>query len=183
MSKFECEDYNIIYVDVVLPEDRIESSMDYEKKQYNLLKDTQFSIIVTKEYPDGKVTVEEVDLVVPKGFKWDGASIPKYVFWIRPANFRIPALFHDYLYSEPAGQPSPHLELYTVPDDWHKIPQSYHEENRYIADNVFLKIGEKIAYLPSRKNIQGYWGVRFGGKKHFKGTDFMRSAKLLTTKE
>ena len=185
MSKFECEDYNIIYVDVVLKEKHIESSMGVAAKQYTLLKDTHFYILVTKEYHDGQVTMERADFVVPKGFKWDGASIPRYIFWIRPADFRIPALFHDYLYSDPDNNTgkriSSHLELYTVPDDWHKIPQRYYEESRFIADNVFLKVGGKLAYLPSRKNMQAYWGVRVGGKKHYKGKDFMRGAKLLTS--
>lgn len=37
---------------------------------------------------------------IPKGFEWDGSSVPRFLWWLLPpdGDFEIGALIHDYLY-------------------------------------------------------------------------------------
>ena len=37
---------------------------------------------------------------IPKGFEWDGSSVPRFLWWLLPpdGDFEVGALIHDYLY-------------------------------------------------------------------------------------
>ena len=37
---------------------------------------------------------------IPKGFEWDGSSVPRFLWWLLPpdGDFELGALIHDYLY-------------------------------------------------------------------------------------
>jgi hypothetical protein len=88
--------------------------------------------------------------LIPKGFKWDGASIPR-ILWrligtpFSPA-FMAPSMVHDYLYTKPGKM------------------------SRKEIDKLFLKllihngVGGNLA-----KTI--YTGVRLGGRSHFNKGD------------
>jgi hypothetical protein len=71
-------------------------------------------ITVSKEYPRHWITLEilEVSLSdgsvinIPKGFIWDGASIPKWLWWLFPKIQLSSIVFciHDFLYSDKKTQ-------------------------------------------------------------------------------
>ena len=84
----------------------------------------------------------DTQIIVPKGFLFDLASIPR-VIWalIAPFELSISApLIHDWLYTNPAGQ------------------------SREEVDKLFLAIMEEEA-VPSWRRVPAYLAVRlFGGR-------------------
>jgi len=92
-------------------------------------------------------------LRIPKGFEWDGASIPKFAQWIigKPmGEYALAALIHDWLYSS------------KVLGDTKK--------GRLEADEYFLMAMKALDVAWWRRKTM-YRAVRFGGGKPYHGTD------------
>lgn len=92
------------------------------------------------------------EITIPKDFVTDFASFPRFLRCIdNPMDPRWlrAALAHDYLYS-----------TYVATGDLPNI-------TRYQADNVFF-YGEKELGSPWYKRYPHYYGVRIGGKSHWK---------------
>lgn len=105
--------------------------------------------------PDGRICR------IPKGFEWDGASIPKWAQWIigKPmGRYALAALLHDWLYSS------------RILGDTKK--------GRLRADELFLMAMKclKIAWW-RRKSM--YRAVRLGGSKAYHQSDERQHCKRL----
>ncbi len=87
------------------------------------------------------------DVVVPKGFIADGASVPRMLWSFMPPDgtHRAAALAHDWIYANKGFLAEPHLM-------W----------ERFEADDVFLELMLKALIAPWRANI-AFRGVRLGG--------------------
>lgn len=87
------------------------------------------------------------NVVVPKGFIADGASVPRALWPFMPPDgtHRAAALAHDWLYANKGYLEKPNLL-------W----------ERYEADDVFLELMLKALIKPWRANI-AFRGVRLGG--------------------
>lgn len=94
----------------------------------------------------------EKQITIPKGFIWDGSSVPRFLWWLLPpeGDFEIGALIHDYLYVNK-----------------HKIGMYYN--NRKFADKEMYKWSDRLSgtnkiSLRNFDNILRYITVRiFGG--------------------
>ena len=88
------------------------------------------------------------DILVPKGFKTDLASTPKYLWFSFPPSGRYTdaAIVHDYLYSANC---------------------IYKEINRAIADKIFLELMKSLG-VPKWKRVLLYRGVRMFGWMFFR---------------
>lgn len=58
------------------------------KSKYRLYKELMFQL------SNGDI------IEIPKGFEWDGSSVPRILWWLLPpdGDFELGALIHDYLY-------------------------------------------------------------------------------------
>jgi hypothetical protein len=85
--------------------------------------------------------------VVPIGFRWDGASTPRFAHSILPrwGDYSGAALIHDYMYSKQCTEVS----------------------DRKYADKVFLNNMKEdgVSYL---RRYAMYYAVRLFGGKYFK---------------
>ena len=86
-------------------------------------------------------------VVVPLGFKWDGASVPKYARSILPrwGDYSGAALVHDYMYS---------TECIEIKD-------------RSKADKIFLNNMKEDGVSYIRRKLM-YYAVRLFGSSFFK---------------
>ena len=95
---------------------------------------------------DFEYTGNGVEITVPKGFFYDGASTPKFLWWVLPRDgvHRAAALIHDWIYAR---------------------------NRRGGAKNFTRKDADKLFYqmlkdygLTSWKAFAAYKAVRFGGR-------------------
>ena len=107
----------------------------------------QVKLIDCEKIEGYKELVEEYrykDIIVPKGFLTDGASIPKYLKWrFDPFDerWKEAAIVHDWLY-------------------YRKLkPRKECDE---ILREIMLLDG-----APRRIAFEFYWAVRIGGKSHY----------------
>lgn len=88
--------------------------------------------------------------VVPAGFRTDGASVPRALWWLYPPfgdDYEPAAILHDYLYQ--------HAEDFTGTDPGHKL-------SRAEADGLMLDAMEALEFRPSgRRTIHA--AIRAGG--------------------
>ena len=102
------------------------------------------------------ITLTNFDvIVIPKGFKFDGSSAPRFLWWLFPSygDFFFAALVHDYLYST----------KYKVEELGNKNAQKFADKEMLFWSNIIndKHIGKKI------DNYLRYIAVRLFGKKVF----------------
>lgn len=95
-------------------------------------------------------------LIVPEGFTFDGASIPR-LFWgvLSPVGLLlIPGLIHDYGYK--------YDQIWKIDEDG-KVKPYKHDAGKSFWDNLFLEIGRDVnGFLTI--NIVAWLGVALGGR-------------------
>jgi len=105
--------------------------------------------------PDGRICR------IPKGFEWDGASIPKWAQWIigKPiGRYSLGALLHDWLYASRI-----------LGDD---------KKGRLEADELFLLALTQLKIAWWRRKAM-YRAVRLGGSYAYHETSEVEQCKLL----
>jgi hypothetical protein len=104
--------------------------------------------VITKDW---KYKLNEVNYVIPAGFQFDGASIPKFLrtFFSPVGVLLIGGLVHDYMYKYTACKPASKKGALLIVDQ-KKADQIFRDIN--IAVNGF--------YL---MNYLAYWSLRLGG--------------------
>ena len=100
---------------------------------------------------DFKYTINGTNYVIPKGFSFDGASIPKFLrtFFSPVGVFLIGGLVHDYMYKYSACKPADKKgQLLLV--DQKKADQIFRDINIEVNGFYFM-------------NYLAYWSLRLGG--------------------
>ena len=100
---------------------------------------------------DFKYTMNGTNYVIPKGFSFDGASIPKFLrtFFSPVGVLLIGGLVHDYMYKYAACKPSSEgAPLMLV--------------NQKDSDRIFRDINIEVNGFYSM-NYLAYWSLRLGG--------------------
>jgi len=125
--------------------------MLYEVRRWSVKKNWTFTY-----QPEGENAVE---IIIPKGFRFDGASIPR-PFWnlLSPIGLLlIPGLVHDYGYR--------HDQLWIINADG-KVEAWNKGAGKDFWDNVFLCVGkqvngfaliDKLAWVALKIGGQGSW--------------------------
>lgn len=118
---------------------------------------------------------------IKKGFRWDGASVPK-VFWrlgfTPDGPHRAAALVHDLLYIYKGKLPESMFLARYAEVDWHSQSGGF---NRRDADRMFGKL-MKEAQIPSFYRAVMFWFVRIFGWMYWRdGKDelFITFAKFI----
>ncbi len=100
---------------------------------------------------DFKYTINDTNYVIPKGFSFDGASIPKFLrtFFSPVGVLLIGGLVHDYMYKYSACKPADKKgQLLLV--DQKKADQIFRDINIEVNGFYFM-------------NYLAYWSLRLGG--------------------
>jgi len=103
-------------------------------------------------------------IIVPKGFRYDGASIPR-IFWTplglsKDGLHRAAATVHDFIYGKSGDMKSSLFMARTTTGHWMSYPGKF---TRKQADNIFYHTMLEAGVNRTRANIV-YWAVRaFGG--------------------
>ena len=100
---------------------------------------------------DWKYNINGVEYIIPKGFQFDGASIPKFLrtFFSPVGVLRMGGLVHDYMYKYAACKPTSKKDALLVVDQ-KKADQIFRDIN--IVVNGFYTM-----------NYLAYWSLRLGG--------------------
>ena len=100
---------------------------------------------------DWKYNINGIDYVIPKGFQFDGASIPKFLrtFFSPVGVLLMGGLVHDYMYKYTACKPVSKKDALLVVDQ-KKADQIFRDIN--IVVNGFYTM-----------NYLAYWSLRIGG--------------------
>tara|TARA_R110001592_G_scaffold36736_2_gene123323 strand:+ start:3388 stop:3972 length:585 start_codon:yes stop_codon:yes gene_type:complete len=100
---------------------------------------------------DWKYNIEGVEYVIPKGFQFDGASIPKFLrtFFSPVGVLLLGGLVHDYMYKYTACKPVNKKDALLVVD-------------QKKADQIFRDINITVNGFYSMNNL-AYWSLRIGG--------------------
>ena len=100
---------------------------------------------------DWKYNIEGVEYVLPKGFQFDGASIPKFLrtFFSPVGVLLLGGLVHDYMYKYTACKPVNKKDALLVVD-------------QKKADQIFRDINITVNGFYSMNNL-AYWSLRIGG--------------------
>lgn len=119
------------------------------------------SYITDEEYTyDHKEGDKHYRFIVPEGFKYDGASVPR-IYWtivgfLPDGLGRAAALIHDYIYVYKGKIPKGHL---LVKDDSGQWVEYQGEWIRKRADKLFLSLLIKGGVPKIRRNL-AYWAVK-----------------------
>ena len=100
---------------------------------------------------DWKYNIDGVEYIIPKGFQFDGASIPKFLrtFFSPVGVLLMGGLVHDYMYKYAACKPVSKKDALLVVDQ-KKADQIFRDIN--IVVNGFYTM-----------NYLAYWSLRIGG--------------------
>ena len=104
--------------------------------------------VITKDW---KYKINGVEYIIPKGFQFDGASIPKFLrtFFSPVGVLLIGGLVHDYMYKYTACKPVNKKDALLVVD-----------QKR--ADQIFRDINIEVNGFYFM-NYLAYWSLRLGG--------------------
>jgi len=99
---------------------------------------------------DWKYKIDDKEYIIPKGFQFDGASIPKFLrtFFSPVGVLLIGGLVHDYMYKYTHCKPSGKGALLVV------------DQKR--ADQIFRDINIEVNGFYTM-NYLAYWSLRIGG--------------------
>lgn len=114
---------------------------------------------------DWKYNIDGVEYVIPKGFQFDGASIPKFLrtFFSPVGVLLLGGLVHDYMYKYTACKPVNKKDALLVVD-------------QKKADQIFRDINITVNGFYSMNNL-AYWSLRIGGFVAWRGHR-KRNAKI-----
>ena len=100
---------------------------------------------------DWKYRINDVEYIIPVGFQFDGASIPKFMrtFFSPVGVLLIGGLVHDYMYKYTACKPSTKKGALLVVDQ-KKADQIFRDINIEVNGFYFM-------------NYLAYWSLRIGG--------------------
>ena len=100
---------------------------------------------------DWRYKIEDIEYVIPAGFQFDGASIPKFLraFFSPVGVLLVGGLVHDYMYKYTACKPARTNGALLVVD-----------QKR--ADQIFRDINIVVNGFYSMNNL-AYWSLRIGG--------------------
>ena len=104
--------------------------------------------VITKDW---KYKINDVDYVIPAGFQFDGASIPKFLrtFFSPVGVLLIGGLVHDYMYKYTVCKPVSNKKPLLVVDQ-KKADQIFRDINIEVNGFYFM-------------NYLAYWSLRIGG--------------------
>lgn len=141
-----------------------------EEYSYTWRKDIASSDANQATYIDNKI-------VVPKGFRWDGASVPK-AFWrlgFDPdGSHRAAALIHDFVYIYKGKMPTGSFYAkYEHAQHWEVNSGSF---SRKDADRLFGKIMKESKVKSFTRKVMKFAVSKFGWMYWQDGPDLMRSA-------
>jgi hypothetical protein len=100
---------------------------------------------------DWKYNIDGVEYIIPKGFQFDGASIPKFLrtFFSPVGVLLMGGLVHDYMYKYAACKPVSKKDALLV-------------VNQKKADQIFRDINIVVNGFYTM-NYLAYWSLRIGG--------------------
>ena len=100
---------------------------------------------------DWKYKIDDKEYIIPKGFQFDGASIPKFLrtFFSPVGVLLIGGLVHDYMYKYTACKPSTKKGSLLIVDQ-KKADQIFRDINIEVNGFYFM-------------NYLAYWSLRIGG--------------------
>ena len=108
-------------------------------------------------------------ITVPKGFKTDGASIPRWLWSIlgvgRDGLHRAAAVVHDFLYKHQGRLPKGSLQIMRKDGAWE---DSDYTPTRRDSDKLFLNIMKDAGVILWRRRLM-YRAVRVAGKEAWEG--------------
>jgi len=119
-------------------------------------------------------------IVVQSGFRWDGASVPKF-FWglgfETDGKHRAAALIHDFIYVNKGKMPSGSMfSTYSGLTE-----QMQHGSfSRYDADRLFLKMMAQAGVGPIRRKLMWFAVSKFGWIFWQDGPDLFRALLFKT---
>lgn len=117
-----------------------------------------FKITASKQYPRHWIVAENLEItlsdnsviVVPKGFIWDGGSIPKKLWWLfhRIDKNSIAFLIHDFLYIDKLKQIEKfNVHIYNArkfaDDEMMRWLCEHHPKSKF-SNNIFYFVIRKI---------------------------------------
>ena len=104
-------------------------------------------------------------IVIPVGFRHDGASVPRLVYTLSGLTpdgpIRAAALVHDFLYRYDGRLPDGSILIELSPDQW--VPYQL-EFSRKQADQLFLRL-MKLSGIRWSQRWVAYLAVRIGGPR------------------
>jgi hypothetical protein len=105
--------------------------------------------VITKDW---KYKINDVEYVIPAGFQFDGASIPKFLrtFFSPVGVLLIGGLVHDYMYKYSACKPADKKRGSLLLVDQKKADQIFRDINIEVNGFYFM-------------NYLAYWSLRLGG--------------------
>lgn len=117
-------------------------------REWDLAEDWHFTL------PNGKV------VVIPKGYRFNGASVPKIFRWLVSPNgvLLVQSLLHDFGYD--------YDYLWVRKPDGTYIKDAirpYDTGRQEVWDMVFKAVGDHVNGM-TWLNTVAYWALRFGGK-------------------
>jgi len=107
--------------------------------------------------------VVENKLTVPKGFRWDGASVPRFLWWLGfwpDGKHRAAALVHDFIYIYKGKLPA---EYFKAQYEGHTFHPQYGSFSRKDCDRLFRKMMRDGGVAEWRVQIMFYAVRWFGG--------------------
>ena len=101
---------------------------------------------------DWKYKINDVEYIIPAGFQFDGASIPKFLrtFFSPVGVLLIGGLVHDYMYKYAACKPADKRRGSLLLVDQKKADQIFRDINIEVNGFYFM-------------NYLAYWSLRLGG--------------------
>ena len=109
-------------------------------------------------------------LVLPKGFRYDGASVPRFlwsVIGLRPDGLiRAAALVHDFLYFYGGKVPSGSYQILNDNDEWDNLESEEDIWTRKNSDRIFVRLMREFGVSKIKRRL-AYYGVRSFGWRFF----------------
>lgn len=153
-----------------------------DETHYILTEDYHYSWRMDGEDADNPAikTTVETTITVTTGFRWDGASVPRLLWWLgfKPDGaHRAAALIHDFVYIHKGKLPSG-----SITANYSSVTkQNQHGSfSRTDADRLFGRM-MKQAGVPATKRKLMKWGVTWFGWIYWEdGGDLLRWTALKT---
>ncbi len=139
---------------------------------YQLFNDYRYIWTLKVKEADGSFKNIRNRITIPSGFRYDGASVPRF-FWtitgIKPDGLqRAAALIHDMIYIQKGNLPEGIQEQEVQPDVWEP---TFGKWSRYDSDRLFRKILIQAGMKKRRAGLM-YFAVRAAGWTYWKdGSD------------
>jgi|GEM_PF-3366217 len=113
-----------------------------------------------------KIVVEN-QLTIPKGFRWDGASVPSFLWWLGfwpDGKHRAAALVHDFIYIYKGKLPA---EYFKAKYEGHPLHSQYGSFSRKDCDRLFKKMMKDAGVCKCKRYLM-FLAVRWFGSFYWK---------------